>query len=199
MSAGIDGTLGDFFGRFSDIGYDVAVTYNSSRSTNTNPDYLGYRLQEALNGFGGPNCVAADLDSSQLGTQNPGAAGQNGCLWYNPFASSFAQQPELGLANPNYVAGTENPDELVGWLFDERRDEATTESVTIDAVFDGVLPVELPGGTIGWAVGAQGRMVEFREFVPSELYNGATPCAWPVGQRPLPNGHPDFNLSLIHI
>tara|TARA_X000000950_G_scaffold231781_1_gene280475 strand:+ start:17752 stop:20805 length:3054 start_codon:yes stop_codon:yes gene_type:complete len=193
MSAGIDGTLGDFFGRFSDIGYDVAVTYNSSRSTNTNPDYLGYRLQEALNGFGGPNCAAADLDSSQLGTQNPAEAGQNGCLWYNPFASAFAEQPELGLANPNYVAGSENPDDLVAWLFDERRDEATTESVTFDAVFDGVLPVELPGGTIGWAVGAQGRMVEFREFVPSELYNGATPCAWPVGQRPLPNGHPDFN------
>ena len=193
VSANIDGTLGDFFGPASDIGYNIGVTYNSSRNTNTNPDYLGYRLQEALNGFGGPGCAAVDLDSSTLGTQNPGAAGQNGCLWYNPFASSFAAQPEIGAANPNYVPGAENPDELVAWLFDERRDESTTESITFDAVFDGVLPLELPGGTVGWAVGGQGRMIEFRERVPSPQYNGNVPCAWPVGQRPLANNDPEFN------
>ena len=193
ISATIDGTLGDFFGPASDIGYNVGVTYNSATTLNSNPDYLGYRLQEALNGFGGPNCAAEDLDSSTLGTQNAAAAGQNGCLWFNPFASSFAMQPELGLANPNYVAGSENPNELVAWLFDRRFVEAITTSLTFDAVFDGVIPIELPGGTIGWAAGMQARSVEYREFVESDQYNGNTPCAWPVGQRPLANTDPEFN------
>ena len=193
LSATLDGTLGDFFGPASDVGYNFGVTYNQSISAYSDPDYLGYRLQEALNGFGGPGCNAADLDSSTLGTQNPAAAGQNGCLWFNPFSSAYANQPELGLSNPNYVPGSENPDELVAWLFNERFSETTINSLTFDAVFDGVLPIELPGGTVGWAVGGQGRMIESRQFVPDELYNGATPCAWPVGQRPLANDHPEFN------
>ncbi|MAP94833.1 MAG: TonB-dependent receptor [Ponticaulis sp.] len=193
ISASLDGTLGDFFGPASDVGYNFGVTYNQSISAYSDPDYLGYRLQEALNGFGGPGCAAQDLDSSQLGTQNPAAAGQNGCLWYNPFSTAFAQQPELGLSNPNYIPGSENPDELVAWLFDDRYSETTVNSLTFDAVFDGVLPISLPGGEIGWAVGGQGRMIESRQFVPSELYNGATKCAWPEGQRPLPNDDPEFN------
>ncbi|MAT35517.1 MAG: TonB-dependent receptor [Ponticaulis sp.] len=193
VSAVLDGTLGDTFGPLEDIGYNFGVTYNQSISENSNPDYLGYRLQEALNGYGGPNCNAEDLDRDTLGTQNPGAQGQGNCLWYNPFASAYAGQPEIGAPNPNYVAGTENPDELVRWLFDRRFDELTVNSITFDAVFDGVLPIELPGGTIGWAVGGQGRMIESREVVPSDQYNGNVPCAWPSGQRPLPNDDPEFN------
>lgn len=193
VSSGIDGTLGDFFGRFSDIGYDVGLTYNQSISAYSDPDYIGYRLQEALNGFGGPNCNAEDLDLDTLGTQNPAAAGVGDCVYYNPFSTSYAQQPELGLTNPNYIAGYENSDELVAWLFNDRYQETVISSITFDAVFDGLLPVELPGGQIGWALGTQLRSIESRETIPDPLFNGSTPCAWPSGQRPLPNDHPDFN------
>ncbi|MAK60774.1 MAG: TonB-dependent receptor [Ponticaulis sp.] len=193
VSASLDGTLGEAFGPAEDIGYNFGVTYNESISAYNETDILGFRLQEALNGFGGPACNAPDLDSSQLGTQNPAAAGVGDCMWYNPFSSAYASQPELGLANPNYVPGSENSDELVSWLFGDRFAETKVNSITLDAVFDGVLPVNLPGGQVGWAVGSQGRMIESRQFVPGEFYNGNTPCAWPVGQRPLPNGHPDFN------
>lgn len=193
VSASIDGVLGDTFGPASDIGYNIGVTYNQSNSGGKAPDYIGFRLQEALNGFGGPNCGAADLDPNTLGTQNAAAAGTGGCEWYNPFATNFASQPELGLANPLYDPAAGNSDELVNWLFGDRYSETIVNSLTFDAVFDGTTPIELPGGTVGWAVGTQARMIESRQVVPSNLYNGNTPCAWPVGQRPLPNNDPDFN------
>ncbi len=192
-SASIDGVLGETFGPLEDIGFDFGVTYNQENFDYQDADVIGYRLQEALNGFGGPGCNAEDLDSSTLGTQNAAAAGQNGCLWYNPFSTSYAGNPETGATNPNYVAGSENPDELISWLFDPLYIETITSSLTLDMVFNGTAPIELPGGTIAWAAGSQWRQLEEREIVPSELYNGATPCAWPEGQRPLANDDPEFN------
>ncbi len=192
-SASLDGTLGDKFGAFSEIGYDLGVTYNQQIFTYEDSDYLGFRLQEALNGFGGVGCNAADLDPTTLGTQNDAAAGQGNCQWFNPFSSAYPNQPELGLDNPNYVAGNENDPALIGWLFDPRHAETYDTNLTIDLVFNGMLPLELPGGEIGWAAGTQWRQDENHEFNPSPFLNGQTPCAWPVGQRPLANDDPDFN------
>lgn len=193
ISTSLDGSLGSMFGPAAGIDYDFAVTYNQQKFTYEDADYLGFRLQEALNGFGGPACNAPDLDPNTLGTQNPGAAGQDGCLWFNPFSSSYSQQPELGLDNPNYVPGAENDPVLIGWLFDPRHAETTTTNLIVDLVFNGMTPIELPGGTIGWAAGTQWRQDETSEFNPSDFHNGAVPCAWPEGQRPLPNTDPKFN------
>ncbi|MGQ9425829.1 TonB-dependent receptor domain-containing protein [Gilvimarinus sp. F26214L] len=180
-------------GRFdNDVGYDFAVTYNQSVSRYDDPDVVGHRLQEALNGFGGPNCNAVDLDPTAYGTQNPGAAGTDGCLWYNPFASQFAGQPILGLDNPSHVPGDENPHQLNAWLFNDREAEDENYNVTVDFVLDGIAPWELPGGTIGWAAGVQWRNTELRENVPDPLYNGSTPCAWP-GQDPRDTDDPAFD------
>lgn len=178
-SASLDGTLGDSFGPASAINYNAGVTYSQNKNLYAGADYLGFRLKEALNGFGGPGCGATDLDPATPGTQNPGAAGQNGCLYFNPFSSSYAGQPVLGLANPNYVPGLENPAELVEWLFDPRVVETITEYLTVDLVFDGMSGIQLPGGEIGWAAGAQWRQAEYREVVPSEFYNGAVQCPYP--------------------
>jgi outer membrane receptor protein involved in Fe transport len=187
-----------FNGAFENgIGYDLGVTYNQTVTTSTNPDIIAYRLQEALNGFGGPACTAADLDPNRFGTQNPAAAGTGGCLWFNPFASNFAGQPVLGLANPNHVPGAENPDELVSWLFDRRAQEDLIDSITVDLVFNGEAPeaISLPGGPIAWGLGAQWRQLDSRETVPSPFYNGSQPCIWPSdqGQIPLSPDDPDHN------
>lgn len=179
LSAGINGTFGDWAGAARDIGYDFAVTYNHSDAFNTHPDTIGYRLQQALNGFGGPNCQAADLDPTRFGTQNPAAAGQNGCMWWNPFSTSFAGQPVLGLSNPNYTAGSENSLELTRWLFNPRATRTINENTTVDLVFDGMLGVNLPGGEIGWALGGQYRDVKSREDIPDPIYNGSLACEWP--------------------
>ena len=205
LSAGINGTLGDWAAIARDVGYDFAVTYNHSDSFNTHPDTIGYRLQQALNGFGGAGCQATDLDPSRFGTQNPAAAGQNGCMWWNPFSTSFAGQPVRGLANPNYVPGTENSVELTRWLFNPRATTVINENTTIDLVFDGSLGLQLPGGEVGWALGGQYRDVKSREDIPDPLFNGSLTCEWPdeftsangpgspnLPAMPLPTNDPNF-------
>lgn len=205
VSAGLNGNLGDWAGFAKDVGYDFAVTYNQSISYNTHPDIIAYRLQQALNGFGGVGCNAADLDPTRFGTQNPGAAGQNGCQWWNPFSSAFAKQPVLGLDNPNYVPGSENSEELTRWLFDPRAVETVANNLTMDLVFNGMSGIQLPGGEIGWALGGQVRETESRVNVDSPFANGTLPCPWPDGttsangdgspnleSNPLPTTDPNF-------
>ncbi|HWC29034.1 MAG TPA: TonB-dependent receptor, partial [Dehalococcoidia bacterium] len=205
VSAAINGTLGEWAGAFSDIGYDVALTYNQSISYGDAADVIGFRLQQALNGFGGPNCNVPDLDPNRFGTQNAALAGKGNCSWWTPFATGWSSQPELGLANPQYVAGTENSIELARWLFDDRASESINSSLTLDAVINGRSGINLPGGEIGWAAGAQVRQLEFREVVNSTLYNGNVPCDWYAGttsqngvgspaveSNPLPTNDPNF-------
>jgi hypothetical protein len=204
-SAGIKGTLGEPFGVLADVGYDLAVTYNQSISYADAADVIGARLQQALNGFGGHACNAPDLDPNRFGTQNPALAGKGNCMWWNPFATGWASQPERGLPNPQYVPGTENPLELIRWLFDDRAGEDINHSLTVDLVFNGMSGIHLPGGEIGWALGAQSRQLEFREVVNSPIYNGNQPCDWYAGttsqngvgspaveQNPLPTNDPNY-------
>ena len=204
-SAGLNGRLGDWAGPGADIGYDFAVTYNHARNYNTHPDTIGYRLQQALNGFGGPNCNVPDLDAGRFGTQNPALAGVGSCHWWNPFSSAFAEQPMLGLANPNYNAAEANLEEVADWLFDDRATETLSQDVTVDLVFDGAFGIGLPGGDIGWALGGQWRHFQTREVVSSAIFNGSIPCEWPanftsangpgspnLSPTPLPTTSPDF-------
>lgn len=177
------------------MGYDFGLTFNNSHTRNDNPDMLLYRVQEAINGFGGPNCNAPDQDPNRFGTQNPEMAGTGDCMWYNPFASNFADMPVFGLANPSHVPGSENPDELIEWMFNPRYQETVSWNVTADAVVGGETPLELAGGTVGWAAGSQWRQTKFRQSVPDPFYNGSVPCAWPneYNQNPLPPEDPDFS------
>jgi outer membrane receptor protein involved in Fe transport len=201
VSATLKGTLGDWAGIASDVGYDFGLTYNQSISYGDAADIIGYRLQQAMSGFGGPNCNAPDLDPARFGTQNPALAGVGNCYWWNPFASSFPNQPARGLSNPRYVAGAENREDVARWLFDARGSESVNSSITADLVFNGMSGINLPGGEIGWALGGQVRQLELREVVNSDIYNGNMECLWPTGStagspalesNPLPTTDPNF-------
>ena len=202
ISGGLTGRLGDWAGMASNVNYDASLTYNQTITRTTAPDMLGHRIQQALNGFGGPNCSAPDLDAGRLGTQNPAAAGKNGCLWLNPFMTSFQSNPALGLTNPQSgsnrnlaapagVSGWENSQVLQRWLYDDRESETVATGLTLDLIFSGETGVDLPGGALAWAVGLQGRQLENRQTVPSPFHNGSTPCQWP-GQDPISAGRPGF-------
>ena len=188
VSSGLQGKLGDWAGMASDVGFDFAVTYNQAISYADSPDVIGYRLQDALAGFGGPNCTLTDQDPNQFGIQNTSvgtsaaARAAAGCYYWNPFASAFSSQPELGLTNPRYVAGSENRPDVARWLFDDRATETINSSLTMDLVFNGMSGIQLPGGEIGWALGGQVRQLEFREIVNSPIYNGNQPCDQPTNQ-----------------
>lgn len=198
ISGGAEGRLGDWAGPLGNVHYDAALTYNRQTAFNTHPDIVGYRLQEALNGFGGPNCNAVDLDPNRFGTQNAAAAGKNGCLYWNPFSSSFAGQPVRGLANPNYVPGSENPAELVRWLFNPRATKVESSTLTADLVFSGKLDLALPGGKPGWAIGGQWRTLDTRTLVDDPIYNGTVQCEWPRGTTSL-NGAGSTPLEALPV
>jgi outer membrane receptor protein involved in Fe transport len=194
VSSGLNGTLGENFGPLSDVGFDFAVTYNQAISAGNAADVIGYRLQEAMNGFG--NCAVQDLDPNRFGTQNAAAAGKNGCQWWNPFATSFPNQPELNLTNPQYVAGSENSLGLINWIFDPRQSEDINSSLTVDLVFNSELPIPLPGGNIGAAVGTQWRQIETRENNSGDLYNGNLKCDWPSEFTTSQGGAPQAQIPV---
>ena len=157
------------------------MTYNQSINLNTHPDIIGYRFQEALNGFGGPACNVPDLDPNRFGTQN---AARRGRAIASGGTRSRPRSPTSRcaiLTNPQYVAGTENSLDLTRWLFDARQAETVASNLTIDLVFDGSSGIQLPGGEIGWAAGAQGRQFESRETSGTPFMNGSIPCEWPNG------------------
>lgn len=210
-AAVLEGEFGDWAGEWLDT-WKTSITYNLSTTDSTLPDIVGYRYQEALNGFGGPNCNAPDLVPDNfnivadtngngvisaaetaafneafyatVGTQNPGAAGKNGCQYINPFASSFAANGTFGTPNPRYIPGGETSAELAAWLYDERHIEDNNTDLTIDALVSGGTPLQLPGGMVAWAAGAQWRQAESRDLNYGKFLDpDEMPCAWP-GQRP---------------
>ena len=185
-----------FEGEFDNgITYDIAATYNQSNLYADSPDMMLYRVQEALNGFGGENCNVPDTNPNRFGTQNAAMAGTAGCSWYNPFASNFTGQPVYGQTNPNYIAGAENPDELIRWMFNERAARDINWNLTFDAVFSGETPIDLPGGTMGWALGTQFRTTENSETVSDPLFNGSTPCQNPATDGQVPRDPSDANYN----
>ena len=220
--AALDGEWGDWAGDWLDT-WKASLTYNLATVDTTLPDTLGYKVQQALNGFGGPNCNAPDLvpdnwnlvaDANNdgtitaaenrayveafyatVGTQNPGAAGKNGCLYLNPFASSYAANGTFGTPNPRYVPGNEVPAELAAWLYDERHEESVSNNLVIDVLTSGGSPLNLPGGMVAWAAGAQWRQSESRDQVEGDFLNpDDMPCQWP-GQQPGQGGCPPTGES----
>jgi iron complex outermembrane receptor protein len=220
--AALDGEWGDWAGEWLDT-WKASITYNLATVDSTLPDIVGYKVQQALNGFGGPNCNAPDLvpdnwnlvaDANgdgtttaaetrayteafyaSIGTQNPAAAGKNGCLYLNPFASSYAANGTFGTPNTRYIPGNEIPAELAAWLYDERHEESVNNNLVIDVLTSGSTPLSLPGGMVAWAAGAQWRQSENRDQVQGEFMDpGEMPCQWP-GQQPGQGGCPPTGES----
>lgn len=175
VSASLNGDLGE------DVGWDVGLTFSDNTREANTPDMLAFRLQSALAGLGGPNCVPGS------------AAGASGCLYLNPFSNAFANNPALGLDNSyNFDPALMNDPELIDWLFENYGYKDTSSALVADVVFNGELPLSLPGGAIGWAFGGQyrdeGFQREVNDFSNIELnpcvdtpVNGNTSCATQSG------------------
>lgn len=190
--------------------YDYSGTYSEYTNLSQRPDWIISRLQDALNGYGGASCAAVDrvptnytsaaaYDAS-VGIQSDTAPGTNGCQYFNPFASSFANSFVNGAANPSYAGSAfENSPALLRWLTHDRRFETTNRALTIDAVFSGVIPgFELPGGEIGWAFGSQWRQTESRGTPQNEdeELNRIAQLDCPYGDQGLPATFPNQGACL---
>jgi iron complex outermembrane receptor protein len=113
-------------------------------------DMVGSRLQNALNGLGGPNCNVA--------ANTPGA---NGCMWFNPFINAGQPVSILGATNPNYVRGAENSPELINFIQPYSGTRQVEEQLVVDAIFSGETGIDLGGGPIAYAFGFQYRRNEW--------------------------------------
>lgn len=147
-------------------------TYSVYDRTFGGTDTFGDLLQNALAGFGGPNCPysttasRAGLNAAQL----QALAGTGGCTYFNPFSTAVQVNPATGATNPNY-AGSRNPagfsltpgagliNDLAtyDWFFQDPVTNALTRQLVGDLILSGQSGINLPGGEIGFAVGVQYR------------------------------------------
>jgi iron complex outermembrane receptor protein len=148
------------------MSYDVGVTYAGNGNEISTPDILVSRLQLALRGLGGPDCVGT-------------TPGQNGCLWLNPFSTAIPVNAATGQVNTVTPASVPNDPALAAWITTPNSIEDTTTMLAVEAVLNGELPIlALPGGNIGWAAGAQYRENTYERVVTDPYANGLlTPCA----------------------
>lgn len=148
------------------------ATHSSYEREFEGTDTFGDLFQNALAGFGGPNCAysstasRAGLSSTQLAA----LAGTNGCTYWNPFSTAVQSNPVTGEINPNYAgsrstnglsttagAGLINDVATFDWMFQESLTRAVTSQTVIDLVLSGETGITLPGGAVGFAIGGQYR------------------------------------------
>lgn len=159
FSAELKGEIG------SNMNWTLAGTYAVSEVTRRDLDISTGRLQLALRGLGGENCnVAANTP------------GQNGCLWFNPYSNAVEGNPITGFANPGYNPAVANSLEVINWMQFWGEDVGKTEVAELDAVLAGEMGLSLPGGAIGWAVGAQYRHNWTKDSNNAFGSSVATPC-----------------------
>lgn len=130
-------------------------TYVQSSSESLIPDYLPVRLQNALDGLGGPNCNVAT-----------GTPGQGGCLFFNPFSNAIAVNPATGGTNPGYAgpAGQRNSNdpELIRWLFGNTGTHQQEQNFVVDGLLSGELGgLDFGAGPVLFGLGAQYRSTNF--------------------------------------
>ncbi|WP_372783178.1 TonB-dependent receptor domain-containing protein [Phenylobacterium sp.] len=165
LSGVLSGKLG--YGNWK---YNVALTYMDIHGETGTPDEIVNRLQLGLRGLGGPNCnVAANTP------------GQNGCFWFNPFANAVAKDAVHGAVNPFFsaaaVPANTNTQALFAWMHQNGTAISESKILVGDAVANGEVPIQLPGGPVAVAVGAQWRYDSFRTNPGDTISDiGATRC-----------------------
>ena len=118
-------------------------------------------------------------------------AGQNGCLWYNPFGNGIPSNAITGQQNSGYTGAgdNDNPD-LINWMFYQGHTQRETEMSVVDVVFNGVTGLKLPGGNFGWALGGQYRQSKRGTDLDDFTNLAITPCPDAVDGGPGCAGRP---------
>jgi iron complex outermembrane recepter protein len=185
VSTSLGGDLPSFLG--TELEWEVAFTYHYTKDTRRTNDIPTYKLQNALNGFGGAGC-----------TQNPmpgagGVAGAAGCYYLNPFSSSYARSAYNGAANPFFVgsgsytgyapgAGLQNNPDMLRWLYETVSLDRTYKNTIVDPIIRGTTGIDLPGGPIQIALGGQFRRQDEEVNISDNVDRELNPCPH------LPNG-----------
>lgn len=181
ISAGFERDIGDSFTA------SLYGTYIDANSFAFVPDTIGVRLQNALDGLGGPDCDVAT-----------GTPGVGNCYYFNPFSNAIAGNPVLGLLNPYYVgpdadnpAANANRADVIDY-FTQRAVEnrQKEEQYVVDFLLSGELgALDFGAGPVGLGIGAQYRKSVYKAR-PYGISNAAeypcqrlgdTDCPQPLG------------------
>lgn len=169
------------------LNFTTGLTYSRYDRSFGGTDTFGDLFQNALAGFGGPNCAYSSA-ASRAGlsaTQLAALAGTNGCTYWNPFSTAVQANAVTGQTNPNYAgarstnglsttpgAGLINDLGTLDWMFQSPNTQAFTTQLVADAVLSGQTGLTLPGGEVGFALG-----VQYRRNTYSRRYNDVSNLA----------------------
>lgn len=175
----------------SDIDLTASGTYSQYYRDSEGTDTFGDLLQNALAGFGGPNCAYASTASrAGLGAAQLAAlAGTNGCTFFNPFSTAVPANGATKVANPNY-AGTRNPAGFnltpgaglindiatIDNFFQTPRVSYDTKLYVGELVLSGKTGIRLPGGDLAFAIGAQYRRNDYTVVYNATSNLAQNPC-----------------------
>ena len=168
------------------------VTFSEYTRAVEGTDTFGDLLQNALAGFGGPNCAFASAQSRAglSAAQLAALAGTNGCTFFNPFTTAQAGNPVTGAVNPNFAgtrvpagfsvapgAGLVNDLATIDNFFRTTRNDTVTQLFVGDLVLSGNTGLRLPGGALSFALGGQYRRNGYtiRYNADSNLANNPCP------------------------
>lgn len=171
ISGGLKGTM------WAGIKYDTALTYMEQKNTSTTRDILVKNLQLALRGFGSKAGSADQCTAAETGNFSTGAGNAAlGCYFFNPFTNAVQTSLVNGQANPYYNSAVANDPAVVSGLFGSYTNVLTNQILVADVVFSGETGLELAGGNVAWAAGAQYRYArEIRKY--GSFFNAAeNPC-----------------------
>lgn len=176
----------------SAIDFTTSFTYSQYARDYDGTDTFGDLLQNALAGFGGPNCAYAST-ASRAGltpAQLAGLAGQNGCTYFNPLSTAVPRNAVTDVANPNY-AGTRSPagfnlapgagliNDLatIDLFFRTPNTQVVTEQFVGDAYISGRTGLRLwADDDIGFAIGGQFRKNTFQRRLSADANIAVNPC-----------------------
>ncbi|MEC8619082.1 MAG: TonB-dependent receptor, partial [Pseudomonadota bacterium] len=101
-----------------------------------------------------------------------------GCEYYNPFSRAVPFSMLSGTDNADYNPAVANSESLLRHLIGERGAQSDNELLVFQAVLSGETGIELAGGNIGFAIGAQSRNEQF-DFSLYDIVNRAVnPCPY---------------------
>ncbi len=175
----------------NNLNLDTGFTFSEYERGIEGTDTFGDLFQNALAGFGGPNCAFAS-SASRAGltaAQVAALAGTNGCTFFNPFSTAIVGNPVTGQANPNF-AGARNPTGFnltpgaglvndlatIDNFFRDTRSDTTTRLFVGDIVLSGQSGIELPGGALSFAIGGQYRSDSFQVRQAADNNLAVNPC-----------------------
>ncbi len=152
---------GDFQLGSRDAHWDVGLSYSRARGNLNLPAVYTDRVFRSFRGYGGPDCgvgVMADRTSPAgmaLGPLGDAVAGQGPCMYYNPFSNAIQHSDQPGaafenMANPDYVPGLANQDQLRLWLNEEVDLVSTTDLIVADATVSGNLVENVADFAVGY-------------------------------------------------